>query len=404
MTLSITKALDTIYQNTNSVSTQIIPLENALGLVLAKDYIASFNLPRFDNSAMDGYAIHCTKDNQTLVCTGVIYAGDNPTMTLEENEAIKIMTGAPIPKGTQAIVPIEEVEVDENKITICTHIKENAHIRYAGEDIKKGEVYLEKGQKICPYALSLFASQGVSHLSVYRKIKVAVFASGDELKPHFETIEAHQLYNSNTPMFIARAKELGCEVDYINVAKDTLEDLQLAIKEALYSDIILTSGGMSQGDKDFTKQAFKNLGASFYFEKVDIKPGKPTAFGKINDTIILSLAGNPLASMVNYEIFVRAILYKLSGQKAFYHDYIETIIDRDYTFRGGKEIVHLGTFDGKVFSPIAKQQAGMLSPLPLSDGFIMTKKERSFIPKGSKVKMIGIRNPLYSKKWVDLFC
>jgi molybdopterin molybdotransferase len=302
MAISITEALDIIYNNVTPLTTEIIPIEMSVGRIMAEDSIATFDLPRFDNSAMDGYAVKYIDADSTVSCDEVIYAGDDPQMILIPKKAIKIMTGAPIPKGCEAIIPIENVSVEGDQVTLPSSIEKDAHIRRAGEDVKSGAVYLKKGESVTAYSIALLASQGVTHLTVYHKIKVAVFGTGDELRPHFEKIEPHQLYNSNTPMFLARAKELGCEVRYIPSSGDTIESLERSIRSTLDTDIIITSGGVSVGDKDFTKEAFANLGMKLYFDKVDIKPGKPTAFGKIGETVIINLPGNPLASMVNYEI------------------------------------------------------------------------------------------------------
>jgi len=403
MAVSIIEALDIIYTNSTPVSIEIIPIEISLGRIMAEDSIATFDLPRFDNSAMDGYAVKCADENSTILCKEVIYAGDSPEMILQQGTAIKIMTGAPIPDGCEAIIPVENVTANGEQITLPSGIEKNAHIRRAGEDVKRGTVFLHKGEKVTAYSIALLASQGITHLKVYRKIKVAVFGTGDELRPHFEKIEPHQLYNSNTPMFLARAKELGCEVRYIPSSGDTIESLERSITSALDADIIITSGGVSMGDRDFTKEAFANLGMELYFDKVDIKPGKPTAFGKIGNTAIVNLPGNPLASMVNYEIFIRAVIHKMSGATAFYHASIETTIREDFKLRKGKYTVRLGEFNGKTFMPMKQQLPGMVSPMQKADGMIITLPDVDFLPKGMKVKMIPICWELNSIEKEDFF-
>jgi len=401
--VSITDALELIYSQTPILPSETLPIEEALGRVMSEDSIASFDLPRFDNSAMDGYAVKCEDASALLPCSAVIYAGDNPKMTLNAKEVIKIMTGAPIPKGCEAIVPIECTTQEGNKVKLPPNIKPNTHIRRAGEDIKAGTVYLKKGQRVTAYAIALLASQGRTHISLTRTIKVAVFGTGDELRPHYEKIAPHQLYNSNTPMFLARAKELGCEVHYVSASGDSIEALETSIKSALYADIIITSGGVSMGDKDFTKEAFTNLGMKTFFNKVNIKPGKPTVFGKIGSTMVINLAGNPLASMVNYELFVRACLRKLSGVSSFYHKVIQVPLSKDLNIRKGKYSVILGSFDGKGFSPLPKQLPGMLSPLPKADAMILTNDQTEFIPKGTIVKILAIAWEMTSEICEDIF-
>ncbi len=403
MPVSITQALDIIYKNTSAVNSEVIPIEMALGRVMSEDSVSTFDLPRFDNSAMDGYAVKCSDADSTVECIDVIYAGDNPQMTLESTQAIKIMTGAPVPNGCEAIIPIENVTVNDTQVTLPKEIQKDGHIRHAGEDIKCGTAYLHKGEKVTAYSIALLASQGVTHIRVTRKIKVAVFGTGDELRPHFEKISKHQLYNSNTPMFLARAKELGCEVEYIGSSGDTLESLTSAIKSAMNADIIITSGGISMGDRDFTKEAFTNLGMNLHFDKVDIKPGKPTAFGTIGETVVINLPGNPLASMVNYEIFVRAAIRKMSGMNAYYHHTISTQIKEDFRLRSGKHTVRLGRFDGNTFMPFTKQLPGMISPLEEANAMLITTPDIAVLEKGKMVRILPISWELTASEKKDFF-
>ncbi|MEA1879894.1 MAG: molybdopterin molybdotransferase MoeA [Campylobacterota bacterium] len=403
MASSILEALDIIANNITPIDAEIIPIEMSVGRVVTQDYIATYDLPRFNNSAMDGYAVKVDDAGQKVTCSEVIYAGDNPTMTLEKTNVIKIMTGAPIPKGCDAIVPIEDVTVAHDVITLPVSIKENGFIRMAGEDIKKGTSFLLAGETINAYAVASLASQGITHVSVHRLIKVAIFGTGDELRPHFEKIADHQLYNSNSPMFLTRSKQLGCDVRFIRTAADTLEALERAIKSTLDADIIITSGGVSVGDKDFTKEAFTNLGMKVLIDKIDIKPGRPTIVGKIDKTVIVNLPGNPLASMVNYELFVRAIIRKLSGKTDIYHNTIHTVMKNDYALRGGKYAVILGTFDGKNFEALRPQMPGMVSPMQKADGFILVTPDTTKLEKNSTVSMIPIGWELCSNKKEVLF-
>lgn len=403
MASSILEALEIIANNITPVDNEIIPIEMAVGRVVREDYIATFDLPRFNNSAMDGYAVKVADADQKVSCSEVIYAGDNPDMTLQVGTAIKIMTGAPIPKGCEAIVPIENVTVENDTVYLPSDIKENNFIRMAGEDIKKGTVFLPKGEVINAYTIASLASQGMTHVSVSRIIKVAIFGTGDELRPHYEKIEAHQLYNSNSPMFLTRSQALGCDVRFIRASADTLEALEASIKSTLDADIIITSGGVSVGDKDFTKEAFTNLGMQLLIDKIDIKPGRPTIVGNINKTVIVNLPGNPLASMVNYEIFIRAVIRKMSGRSDYYHGTIQTIMKNDFSVRGGKHAVILGKFDGASFEPIHPQMPGMVSPMQESDGLILITPDVKTLKSGQKVTMLPIKWEFCSSKKEEVF-
>jgi molybdopterin molybdotransferase len=403
MTSSILEALDCIAKNIPVLESEIIPLELSVGRIASQTYIATFDLPRFNNSAMDGYVVKVSDAGTTVSCNEIIYAGDNPQITLEKNHAIKIMTGAPIPQGGEAIVPIENVTVDSNLVTLPKKIQNNHFIRMAGEDIKKESTYLSKGEKINAYTVASLASQGITHIQVYRSIKVAIFSTGDELRPHFEKIEPHQLYNSNSPMFLTRSKDLGCEVRFIRTSADTIEALESSIRSALDADIIITSGGVSVGDKDFTKEAFTNLGMQLLIDTIDIKPGRPTIVGNIGQTIIVNLPGNPLASMVNYELFVRAILRKMSGRVDYHHGTIETKMKNDFSVRGEKYAAVLGKFDGTSFEAIRPQMPGMVSPMQKADGLVLIRPETKILKMNQKIKMIPIGWEFTSDKKEELF-
>lgn len=403
MASSIIEALDIIADKILTLDSEIIPIEMCVGRIVSQDYIATFDLPRFNNSAMDGYAVKVADAHKRVRCTEVIYAGDNPTMTLKETFAIKIMTGAPIPKGCDAIVPIENVKQEGEHILLPVDIKQNNFIRMAGEDIKKGTLFLSKGETINAYTVASLASQGITHVTVTRVTKVAIFGTGDELRPHFEKIEDHQLYNSNSPMFLTRSKELGCDVRFIRASADTLESLEVAIKSTLDADIIITSGGVSVGDKDFTKEAFTNLGMDVLIDQIDIKPGRPTIVGTINKTVIVNLPGNPLAAMVNYELFVRAIIRKLSGKTDIYHGVVKTIMKNDFSVRGGKHAVVLGKFDGESFEALKPQMPGMVSPMQKADGFILITPEIKTLKAGETVHMLPIKWEFCSSKKEELF-
>ncbi|MBD3793662.1 MAG: molybdopterin molybdotransferase MoeA [Campylobacterales bacterium] len=399
--VTIYEALDMIYNHITPKSTHIIPIEAAVGSIVAQSYYASFDLPRFDNSAMDGYAVKLADAGKSVSIKEITYAGDQRETGFSEGEVVKIMTGAPTPAGCEAIVPIEEVQLNGEEIILPEKIQSNAMIRYQGEDIKSGTCFLQAQTQITAYSLALLASQGISHIEVYRKPKVVIFSTGEELKAHYEKIEPHQLYNSNAPMFYARAKELGCDVSYLASSGDTIEALQAAIRNAMDADLILTSGGVSVGDKDFTIQAFEELGMKKLFTKVNIKPGKPTTFGKLPNGYVVNLPGNPLAAMVNFEMFVKPIIRMLSGTQSFYPPIITTQMRNDYRLRGGKYSVILGKWDGNSFEPIDNQKPGMVSPLYKADGMIVTTPQTDCFKTGQLVKMIPIKLDLITDKKED---
>jgi len=208
---------------------------------------------------------------------------------------------------------------------------------------------------------------------------------------HFESIGAHQLYNTNTPTFAARAQELGCDVIFTGTAEDTPESIQALIRSSLDADFIITSGGVSVGDADYTKEAFRTLGVETLFESVDIKPGKPTTFGKIGDTLILNLPGNPLAAALCFELFAQSAILALSGQNDKYLNTITTKISTSFTMKKGKRSLIPGWFDGESFTPSEKFGPGMVLPLSRANAFMMVDASVEKFEKSAGVKIIPTR-------------
>lgn len=402
MAVTIKEALEHIYRHAKARSLKIIPIEEGLGFVLAEDITAVHNLPAYDNSAMDGYALKVQDGGKELKVEHTIFAGDDSKEELKEGYAIKIMTGARVPKGCEAIVPIEDVEGAEGAIIAPKTIKHSSHIRLCGEDIKKGTLLLGKGQRLHAHHITLLASQGISHVKVHKKPKIAIFASGNELKMHFEQVEEYQLYNTNSPTFFARAKELGCEVDFIGTAKDSLDDIYEHIKSALESDLIITSGGVSVGDADFTKEAFGKFGYEIFFDKVEIKPGKPTTFGRVGETLVLNLPGNPLAAALNFELFARSIILALSGDNNKYIGRIKTKMGNRYTQKSKRVTLTPGYFDGEKFEVFEKVSPGMITPMANSNAFIITDEMCTLLEEGKEVGIIPTRFDINSCERVEL--
>jgi len=388
MSVTVEEALELIYTNTQTKSIKILPIEEALGSILAQDIVATHNLPPFDNSAMDGYAVKVEDSGKNVKVEQTIFAGDDCRSELLSGEAIKIMTGARIPLGTQCIVPIEDTTETPNGVTLPQNLTLSKHIRLAGEDIKKESLLLSRGERIHAHQITLLASQGISHIKVYKKPRVALFASGNELKMHFEEVAEYQLYNTNTPTLLSRAQELGCEVEFIGTAQDSMIDIKEHIKSALECDFVITSGGVSVGDADFTKEAFGEFGYHILFDKVEIKPGKPTTFGKVGNTIILNLPGNPLAAALNFELFGQSIIYALSGAKKKFISTINAKMKSEYRLRAGRRTLLPGYFDGEYFSICENIAPGMISPLADANGFIMISEECSLLEAGATVKVI----------------
>lgn len=400
MAVSIKEALELIYSIKRSSKSEIIPIELALDRVITHDIVALHPLPIFNNSAMDGYAVATINNSYNIIDT--ILAGDNRELTITDNNAMKIMTGAKVPKNTIAIIPIEDVEAGEKSIKVLKDVRENQHIRFSGEDIKKDSIIINASTQLHAHHIALLASQGISYIEVYQKLHIAIFASGDELKMHYEALGSGELYNTNAPTLQARAKELGCEVVLIKSPNDSIESIKSSISKARNADLIITTGGVSVGDADFTKSAFNELGIKTLFEGIDIKPGKPTTMGLLNDTVVLNLPGNPLAMALIFEIFGVSTIMHLQNRADKYLNTIKTNIDKETKFKRGKYSVVLGYFDGESFTPDTKASPGMVLPQSNANSFMIIDKDIDILTPHDDIHIIAFRYNFGSQKQKNL--
>ncbi|MDC0932529.1 molybdopterin molybdotransferase MoeA [Arcobacteraceae bacterium] len=404
MSICIKEALRIISKNIAKVSCEIVPIENIQDRILAEDIYAKLSLPTFNNSAMDGYAVKLSDVNKEIKIIDTIFAGSEKTTNFEEGQCVKIMTGARIPTSTEAIVPKELTkDIDENTILLPSDIKNNQHVRFTGEDIEKGVKLLNQGDDLNFSSVTILASQGITHVKVYRKPKISVFTSGEELKLHYEKIEDYQLYNSNTPTLLARTQELGADVTFVGMAKDSVASLQEMISNSLYADFIITSGGISVGDADFTKEAFDSFDMETLFDGITIKPGKPTVFGKINNTYILNLPGNPLAAALIFEVFGKIIMQKLSGSKNIYHNTLLAKMGKKLNNKKGRTTIIPGFFDGEFFTASEKRAAGMVGVLHKCNAIMVLNKQNESLEKDALVKILPITWKFFTDVEKDYF-
>lgn len=403
MALSVENAINTITNLPINPKFEIIPIEEASARVCAENITAQLELPRFNNSAMDGYGFKIADLNKELKIVATIFAGDNKDITLEEATCVKIMTGAVVPHDVNVIAPKENCKILENGNIIIedTSLKEYSHIRFKGEDVSQNEEILKLGDEINFSHITLLSSQGISFIKVFKKPKVVIFSSGEELKLHYEKIEDHQIYNSNTPTLLTRCKEFNCDVTFIGQARDSVESLQELILNSLDADLIVTSGGVSVGDADFTNEAFTSLNFEQIFRGIEIKPGKPTIFGKIENTFILNLPGNPLATAIIFEVFGKVLLQKLLASNSIFHGTINAKLGTDLKNKKGRVTIIPGLFDGEYFFPEDKRLPGMVSTLSKSNCMIALSEEISSLKKDSIVKLLPISWKFFRKDYKD---
>jgi len=298
-------------------ATERVNVRAGLGRVLAEDVISPLNVPAHDNSAMDGYAVRFTdlkSDGEvTLKNAGTSFAGIPYKGTVGAGQCVRIMTGGVMPAGTDTIVMQEHARADGDKITVGKGHKKNQHLRLAGEDLATGQAALRRGVTLRAADVGLISSLGVGEVTVYRRLRVAFFSTGDELVSIGTQPKEGQIFDSNRYTIHAMLTRLGCEVMDMGVVRDDPALLEKAFKDAAAAaDVVITSGGVSVGEADFVKVLLNKLG-EVVFWKIAMKPGRPLAYGKIGAAHFFGLPGNPVSVMVTFYQFVRDALLKLSG-------------------------------------------------------------------------------------------
>ncbi len=298
--------------------TERLHIRAALGRVLAEDVISPLDVPSHDNSAMDGYAVRFADlkaDGEvTLKIAGTAFAGVPFQGAVKAGACVRIMTGGVVPDGCDTIVMQEHVKVAGDSVTVGGGHRQTQHLRRAGEDLKTGQAALKRGELLRPAEIGLIASLGIGEIAVYRKLRVAFFSTGDELRSIGTPLGAGQIYDSNRYTLHGMLTRLNCEVIDMGVVRDDPKLIEQAFGEAARcADVVITSGGVSVGEADFVKELLERLG-EVVFWKIAMKPGRPLAYGRIGGAHFFGLPGNPVSVMVTFYQFVRDALLKLSGR------------------------------------------------------------------------------------------
>ena len=392
--------------------TEVLRFSSCLDRVSAVDIRSKENIPPFDNSAMDGFAVKAkdtigaSKTSPKIVeVIENLPAGYTAKKTIKPNQAIRIMTGAPLPHGADAVVMVENTRIksqipnpkhpSQEYIEILKEVRSGENVRYAGEDVKKGEVVIKKGMRLGPGHIGMLASLGVSKVKVFRRSKVAILATGDELVSvgaYCNTpLPPGKIRNSNTYSLCSQVEKMGAVPIILGIARDKKMELEKKIRKGLTADMLLVSGGVSVGDYDFVKLVLKKIGADMKFWKVAMRPGKPLAFGIVNKAPVFGLPGNPVSSMVSFEIFVKPAISKMMGQRIDEKTEVAARIEEDISKkRGLRYFLRANTHsqDGKYLTKTTGPQgSGILKSMVLANSLIILPEEKAFIKKGSLVKV-----------------
>ncbi len=370
-----------------------VSLLDALGRTLADDMSAPWDMPRWDNSAMDGYAVRAAdcRVPVTLRISGYIPAGAVATSAVEPGCAIKIMTGAPIPPGADAVVPFEETEEGTESVTILEPVKERQHIRFAGEDIKAGERVLSAGTTVTPSGINMLATLGAALVPVHRKVRVAVVSTGDELIELGAQMGPGQIINSNALSLAAAIKQAGGEPIIIGIARDNRESHLQLLSQGLKADVLITSAGVSAGDRDLVREILTELGVQQVFWKVDIKPGRPTAFAMKDTTPVFSLPGNPVSTMITFEELVKPALLKMMGRTAYIASTHKAILTEEVHKKPGRlhflRVSLKPGKDGYLATSSGNQETGIVRTMIQADGLALLPPDKSVFAAGEQVEV-----------------
>ncbi len=390
------KAREGVLSFVKTAASENIRITESLGRILSRDVKSRVSIPSFNNSAMDGYAARSSDIKETpsrLQVIEIIPAGKTPLKKIKKGFCSKIMTGAALPDGADCVIMVENSrELPSGFVKILKSAGKWENVRFAGEDIEKGSKVFSKGVLITPPVMGVLTSVGKSYVDVFKKVKIGFFTTGNEIVLPPKKLKRGEIFNSNYSSLIGAIYSAGASPVWLGHLSDKKNDVIAAIGKGLKkADIIISSGGVSMGDYDIVKDALKTIGADFKFEGVTIKPGRPTSFAVIKDKMVFSLPGNPVSTLVSFELFVKPAIYKMSARK---HEHIKIIAKAGFNFNKNDERRHflrglLKSESGKYFVVLAGQQgSGILTSMAKSNCLVEIPEGKVKISKGAAVSVL----------------
>ena len=396
--ITVEKALETILAQIRVLGSERIDILGSRGRVLAEDIVAGLDVPPHDNSSMDGYAVRHTDIADAvadkpvqLKIMGDLPAGYISEVILQPGQALRIMTGAPVPEGADTVIMQENTTSLGSIVTILQGEKAGTNIRRAGEDIKKGVLLFPAGTLVRPAHIGIMASIRRAMVSVYQRPRVAILSTGDELVDIDGELGPGKIVSSNSYSLMSLVAEAGGTPIMLGIARDTKDALRARLLEGLHADIIISSGGVSVGDYDYVKDVLQELGANMKFWKVLMRPGQPLAFGVIGGKPAFGLPGNPVSAMVSFEQFVRPAMRKMSGHTKLFRRPIEAVAQQDVPGRPGRKFFvrcRLTQKDGQwLASTTGEQGSGILMSMAAASGLMVIPADVSGVSAGDKVSV-----------------
>lgn len=401
----IEEALKVVLESIKVLGTERVPLQDSHGRILAEEIYSRIALPPWDNSAMDGYALkwdeirEASQDRPVkLSVSGEVRAGAMPSKAVHNGEAIRIMTGAPVPEGADTVVRVEDTKSEGDVVSIFRSGKKGENIRKKGENVRRGDSVLKAGALIGPGQLGAMAMVGKSVVTVYRRPVVMVMSTGDELADLDEEMTENKIPNSNSYAVASQVIEAGGIPHILGIARDTRESLREKIGQGLAGDMLLVSGGVSAGLYDFVKDILKEYGIDMKFWSVGIKPGHPLAFGLVGGRPIFGLPGNPVSTMVTFEVFARPALLMMGGHSSIFRPLVDAVVEEEFHDRPGRTHFVRAVVrykEGNYFvRSTGTQGSGVLMSMAYANSFMVLPPDKEKVLPGEVIKVQLLGRPV----------
>jgi molybdenum cofactor synthesis domain-containing protein len=382
------------------VGTEVVPITEACGRILAEDVIAKYDVPHFDRSAVDGYAVKAedtfgaSVNNPVLLkLVGEVEVGEKP-IEMRSGEAVKVSTGSALPKGANAVVMLEYTKEENGVVEVYKSVIPFENVSRRGEDVKAGEVVLKAGEVLQPQDIGILAMLGYSEVAVLRKPVVAVVSTGNELVEVGADLEVGKVVNSNAPMLCCMLKQFGCELIYMGIVKDDYDELKNTLLKAVeVADCVITTGGTSVGKRDFVPEVVKEIG-ELIVHGISIKPGMPTGFGVVRGKPILILSGFPVACFVGFQLLFPEVLAKLTGVRVVKRrgEVVKAKLVRRLPSKAGVRTFSRVVYrDGKA-EPLMTSGSGILTSTVRANGIVIVDEDKEGFEEGEIVDVILIRD------------
>jgi molybdopterin molybdotransferase len=379
MLLNERETLDRVLQSVGAPSVENVSIWEAGNRVLAQDIVATVALPRFDNSTMDGYAVRSGEavSGARLSVSGEQAAGPDLALSLGPGEAIRIYTGAPIPQQADAVIMQEDVELGGKSILVREGVTAGENIRVRGGDLCQGQLIASKGTLFTGPRLAAVASQGLSQLPVFKRPRVAIIATGSELRSQGEALHSGEIYETNRILLTELVAGSGAEGAVFDIVPDLEEAHLQSFERARSYDVIVVAGGVSVGTKDLVKPTLQKMGAKLELWRVAVKPGKPFMFGRLGGTLVFGLPGNPVSAFVTFLLFARPALWKLGGRSSLDLPRVRARLDQEIMNRGDRPHYFRGIFEEGAFNPVGRQESHALFALSRANALCRLEPDQS---------------------------